>query len=286
MTPPSALALSLVANAALALPAAFGVAVLARRWWRARRAAQSGAASPPAPSPIPTCSLADFDPLFAPHPVFGPTLATEVRFVGRGSMHVLGGTTDVESWILAVLAKRARRLFEFGTCTGKTTYLWAVNSPAEARITTLTLPPDATDTLVRSGDVDAIAVDIAAQESVCTDFLYSGTEAEHKVAQLFGDSLAFDETPHVGACDIVFVDGAHSYTYVASDTQKALRMVRRGGIVLWHDYYGPHGGAPDVYRLLTELAARLPLVHLEGTALVAYRAEPRPDPSPARPCSP
>lgn len=265
---PTTLTASLIANALLVPPATLGAAVLARRWWRARHA--NGARSVP-PSPIRRVPLAEFDPAFAPHPVFGPTLAAEVRFVGRGSMHVLGGTTDLESWILAVLAKGARRLFEFGTCTGKTTYLWAVNSPPDARITTLTLPPDATDALtVGTGD-QAADVDIAAQESVCTEFLYSGTEAEAKVTQLFGDSLAFDETPYVGAYDVVFVDGAHSYSYVRSDTEKALRMVRPGGLVLWHDYYGHPEGAPGVYRTLAELNERLPLVHLEGTALVAYR---------------
>ncbi len=56
-----------------------------------------------------------------------------------------------------------------------------------------------------------------------------------------------------------------------SDSDKAMRMVRPGGVVLWHDYYGNTGGGPDVYRRLTELHERHELVHLDGTALVAYR---------------
>lgn len=269
MTRSSALKTSLVANAALAAPAAFGVAVLARRWWRSHRVVSDEVAGEP-PSPIAKCSLAEFDPIFAPDPVLGPTLATEVRFVARGNMHVLGGTTDFESWILAVLAKRASRMFEFGTCTGKTTYLWAINSAPDAHITTLTLPPDAADAVVHESDDDTGLAGVAQRESVCTEFLYTGTREAAKVAQLYGDSKAFDETPYVGTCELIFVDGAHTYSYVASDSAKALRMVRPGGIVLWHDFYGT-AGAPGVYRALTELAARVPLVHLDGTALVAYR---------------
>lgn len=35
---------------------------------------------------------------------------------------VPGGTSDTEAAILAVMATDAMRMFEFGTCTGKTTY--------------------------------------------------------------------------------------------------------------------------------------------------------------------
>ena len=72
----------------------------------------------------------------------GPTVDAEVRFIGRGSIAVPGGTSDAEAWILSVLAKRARLAFEFGTCTGKTAYLFARNMPPDGRVVTLTLPPD------------------------------------------------------------------------------------------------------------------------------------------------
>jgi hypothetical protein len=58
---------------------------------------------------------------------------------------------------------------------------------------------------------------------------------------------------------------------VASDSRKALRMVRPGGFVFWHDYRGPDR-APGVYRTLNELAKSLPLRHVAGTSLVFYRA--------------
>lgn len=264
----SAITRSLFANALLLPPATLGLAVLTQRRWRARRA---NGTAPGAPTRMRTVPLAEFDPVFTPHPLFGPTLACEVRFVGRGNMRVLGGATDSESWVLAVLAKSARRLFEFGTCTGKTSYLWAVNSPSDARITTLTLPPDGATSIALGSEDEAYAAFAAVRESVCTDFLYSGTEVEAKITQLFGDSKAFDETPYAGSCDVVFVDGSHAYSFVVSDSEKALRMVRPGGVVLWHDYYAQPDRVPDVHRHLAELAERLPLMHLEGTTLVGYR---------------
>lgn len=210
------------------------------------------------------------DPIFRPGP-FGPTLETEVAFVGRGPFDVQGSTTDVESWMLAVLAKRARCLFEFGTCMGRTTYLWARNSPADARVITLTLAPDERSIYRQEVNDDAGDTAAALSESAYTSFLYSGTPEASKVEQLFGDSKALDIAPWSGACDLVFVDGSHAYSYVMSDSEKALALVRPGGLVLWHDYAGP-SHSPGVYRALNELAERVPLVRITGTMFVAYRA--------------
>ena len=209
------------------------------------------------------------DPVFRPG-AFGPTRDTEVAFIGRGPYLVDGGTSDAEAWVLAVLAREARMMFEFGTCTGKTAYLWARNSPSDARVVTLTLAPDDVASYQRESTDDASDVKFAIRESSHTDFLYSGSPVAPKVEQLFGDSKTFDVSPWEGRCDLVFVDGSHAYSYVLSDSEKALRLVAPGGLVLWHDYAGPRH-APGVYRALNELAARLPLVRIEGTTLVAYR---------------
>jgi len=209
------------------------------------------------------------DPIFAPA-AMGPSLETEVAFMGRGPYVVEGGTSDSEAWILAVLAKRANQLFEFGTCTGKTAYLWARNAPPSARIVTITLAPDNVADYKPESSDDAIDNEYAVRESSHTSFMYSGTAVESKVEQLFGDSKALDITPWTGQCDVVFVDGSHAYSYVVSDSEKALELVRPGGLVLWHDYAGPKH-SPGVYRALNELATRLPIVRIQGTALAAYR---------------
>lgn len=217
--------------------------------------------------PIPKVLVEELDRRFRPDEL-GATRAAEVTYLGRGTIRVPGGTSDTEAWILAVLAKGARRLFEFGTCTGKTAYLWARNQPPDGTVTTLTLAPDQHDAYQAATNDDPVAEHYAKQESRFTRFLYSGTDVEGRVRQLYGDSKQFDDTPYAGTCDVVFVDGSHARSYVVSDSAKALRMVRPGGLVLWHDY-SPE--APGVFGALNELARRLPLMHIQGTTLVAFR---------------
>ena len=219
--------------------------------------------------PLPTVTLDQIDPVFTPDR-FGPTLATEVAFIGHGPIVVPGGTSDGEAWILAVLAKNARCLFEFGTCTGRTSYLWARNAPADARVVTLTLAPTQRDAYVAERGDDRRDMRFALDESNFTEFVYSGTPEAARIDQLFGDSKAFDETPYVDWADLVFVDGAHAESYVRSDSAKALRIVKPGGLVLWHDYAGPQH-APGVFNGLNALAKTLPIRHLKGTTFAAYR---------------
>jgi predicted O-methyltransferase YrrM len=220
--------------------------------------------------PIRSVPLAEVDVVFTAGDL-GPTLDTEVRFVGGADlMNILGATSDVEAWILAVLSTRARAMFEFGTATGRTTYLWAVNSPPDATIVTLTLAPaELTRYQEAPGDADSDRR-AALEESRFTRFYYTDTAVAHKVRQYFGDSKAFDETPWAGMIDLVFVDGSHARSYVESDSRKALRLVRPGGLVLWHDYRGARA-VPGVYQALNRLARELPLMHVRGTSLVAYR---------------
>jgi predicted O-methyltransferase YrrM len=221
--------------------------------------------------PIPTAPLSDLDPVFVPTDL-GPTLDTEVAFVGRGPIEVPGGTNDAEAWVLSTLAKKATAIFEFGTCTGKTTYLFARNSPPGATVTTLTLSPETVSQYVRDAGDNRRNTRAALRESKLTHFLYQGTSVERKVRQLFGDSKTFDETPYADTCDLIFVDGSHAYSYVVSDSRKALRMLKPGGVILWHDYAGME--EEGVFRGLNELAEQLPLTHVQGTTFVAYRKPP------------
>jgi predicted O-methyltransferase YrrM len=195
----------------------------------------------------------------------------EVAHVCLGPQSVVGVTSDYEAWILAVLAKRSHLMFEFGTCTGRTAYLWARNSPRDARVHTLTLDPAEVDQY-RPGIADAARDESdALAETLDKRYLYTGTDVESKVVQLYGDSKAFDESSYLGRCDLIFVDGSHARSYVESDSQKALKMIKPGGIILWHDYRSPHRSA-GVFHTLNALGAHVSLLQIEGTSLVAYRA--------------
>lgn len=219
---------------------------------------------------IPECSLPEVDPIFRPGK-FGTTLETEVHFVGRAGIPALGAVRDSEAWILAALAKKSRRILEFGTCTGRTTYLLAKNSPPGAVVTTLTLSPKMQEAFAVEKEDAALSIKQALEESVFTDFYYTGTSVESKVKQLFMDSKQFDESEYVNSCDLIFVDGAHTYSYVLSDSRKALRMIKPGGLILWHDYFLIPGVTKGVYQALTELSSEYPLRSVRETTFAVYR---------------
>lgn len=222
--------------------------------------------------PIRQCAIENFAPCFQTG-IFGPDRKTEIRFIP--CYKVEGGISDLETWVICNLAKNARAIFEFGTCTGKTTYLLAANAPPDATITTLTLDPASCATYrMDSADQDD-AKTSAMNESGFTSFLYSGTPEEKKIVQLFGDSKSFDESSWRDSCDLVFVDGSHARSYVESDSRKALNIIKPNGIILWHDYRGPRH-TQGVFEALNELGKRLKLVHIAGTSFVAYQ-RPQPD---------
>lgn len=222
-------------------------------------------------TPMPSILPRDFDPRFRESEI-GPTLDAEVTLVGCGSGS-FASTSDTEAWVLGTLARGCRQLFEFGTATGRTTYVLARNTGPQGRVATLTLAAEQAQSYQKDSADSGKATFSALRESRYAQFLYSGTAVEPRIEQIYGDSKQFDESRFAAQCDLIFIDGSHAYSYIKSDSEKALRMLRPGGVLLWHDYRGPHvRPARDVFRYLNELCRTLPLKHLRGTSLVAYRA--------------
>jgi hypothetical protein len=70
------------------------------------------------------------------------------------------------------------------------------------------------------------------------------------------------------------VDANHDYEYVFSDTQNALKLVRPGGWIGWHDYH--HSAYwSGVTRCIRELENKYTtLVHLRGTTIALLQKLP------------
>ncbi len=221
-------------------------------------------------SKIPMIKPKDFDTLFVPDAT-GVALQSQIFFIGTGE----GApclTNDTEAWILSVLSKKALNMFEFGTASGRTTYLWAMNSSSDARVTTITLHPDQQDSYRAESSDNTEGGAAALRESIFTRFVYSGTSVESKVTQLYGDSKVFDETPYLKAFDLIFIDGSHSYSYVKSDTEKALKMLAPGGTIVWHDYRNDLEHTKGVVQHLDYLANSMKICRIFGTSLAVYKA--------------
>lgn len=178
-----------------------------------------------------------------------------------------GNVTTGELVAILALAKLAARteVFEIGTFNGRTTLNLAANLGGNIIVNTLDLPPSAR---VRTKlKLDEADVQFAKKERVGEMYIRYGME--QRIRQHFGDSATFDFSPYFGRIDVVFVDGSHSYEYVVNDTLNAIRMVRPGGLIMWHDY----GAWAGVTQALDEMRLTHPSLgqmrHIRGTT-IAY----------------
>lgn len=146
-------------------------------------------------------------------------------------------------------AASAGRIFEFGTYRGQTTCGLAAVC-RDAKIYTLNLPPD---------DDPRYAPFIGM-------YIASSPDRE-RITQIFSDSQTFDTTPYRESMDYIFIDGDHSYEGVKNDTEKALQLLKPGGIIVWHDYAAK---SPGVLEYLSEFSQDRPLFRIRKTCLAVY----------------
>ena len=76
---------------------------------------------------------------------------------------------------------------------------------------------------------------------------YLEKQIGHRVCQIFCDSRQWDTSHYPTAFfDSALVDGGHYPDVVASDTRKALGLLRPGGLIMWHDFCPPVAGRNPV----------------------------------------
>lgn len=163
--------------------------------------------------------------------------------------------------LMAMHEAQAKKVLEIGTFDGNTTLNMATNLPDDGQVVTIDLPVDTPS---------EYALPVAGQELVnVTDrttvgIQLKGQPAERRVKQVFGDSAKIDFGALGGPFDFAFIDGCHDYNYVKSDTDNVLKVMRKGGLVMWHDYalMEPVSRAVDEYRGRVE-----GLCAIEGTRL-------------------
>lgn len=176
-----------------------------------------------------------------------------------------GNVSYGEILALCVVAAhlKAKRVFEIGTYNGWTTLQLALNTPEDANITTLDL---------RKEDMRHVGLQLEKHDMKYIDKAtigdqYKNTRVEQKISQLYGDSATFDFSPFYDSIDLMFIDGSHHYEYVKRDSENALKMIRDGGVIVWHDLLVWQG----VTDYLLELSKKLKVFHIKDTSLVVYR---------------
>ena len=154
---------------------------------------------------------------------------------------------------------RPRRHLEFGTWQGAGTVYCL--EECDAAVWTINLPfgeerPEGGDQYGGDGDSFGLQTSMAQQwaqriglpakstyRTDCFGFIgrfYLEKGLGHRVSQVYCDSTQWDDTAYPdGFFDSILVDGGHSPDVVVSDTQKALRLLRPGGLFMWHDFCPP-----------------------------------------------
>jgi FkbM family methyltransferase len=137
-------------------------------------------------------------------------------------------------------AFRPKRHLEFGTWEGFGTRICAEN--CEARIWTINLPEGERDENGAPAYADATGITDTGDR---IGWLYREAGYAERVVQILADSRVYDWRGfESGFFDTILIDGGHTEGCVASDTEVALNLARRGGLVIWHDFCPD----PDVLR--------------------------------------
>ena len=188
-------------------------------------------------------------------PANGQPLKVELALFPRS--HASVSVLEFTCLVLLMHRANSRNVFEFGTFKGISITQLALNLPAESRIYTLDLPDELLATKITVADPEDAEI---AKES--GKGLLVPAALRQRIQFLKQDSAQFDESIFAGQMDFVFVDGAHNYEYVKNDSEKGWRMLRQGGIIVWHDCRKQD---PGVVRYLLE--SPFHPAHVRGTTL-------------------
>ena len=186
---------------------------------------------------------------------------------------IVGMTSDLEAWIIASLSKISKNIFEFGTCSGKTTYIMGLNSSDDTKITSLTLSPNEIEEVSKKNGDNKVSFRNIINESIYNKFLFSGDEVEKKIKVIFKNSLYFNHREYEDKMDLIFIDGGHTYSVVKNDSEKSFDMLKKNGIILWHDYVPGKQSAKDVVKYIHEISKNKNLYNIKGTSLVYFKNE-------------
>ena len=94
-----------------------------------------------------------------------------------------------------------------------------------------------------------------------------------KIEVIFQDSKKLNIDRFVDSLDLIFIDGGHSYSCVKNDTEKSMRMIRKNGLIFWHDYSIGKRSHKDVYKYLNEIRDKYEIFHIRNTSLCFYKKQ-------------
>ena len=165
---------------------------------------------------------------------------------------------EITSLLEDVKKLNPKRVLEIGTCKGGTLYLW-----------TRVARPDAT---IVSGDLRSDKV-CGGYSRLRTPIYRRFARRQQRLHLVRADSHQIDTLEQVkrlfggSEIDFLFIDGDHSYAGVKRDWEMYSTLVRKGGIIAFHDVASNYGET-QVKRCWDEIKDNFPhreyMVHPEG----------------------
>jgi predicted O-methyltransferase YrrM len=165
--------------------------------------------------------------------------------------------TIVELNALIAIQKfvKAKNVLEIGTYDGGITLNIAANLPENGKVYTIDLPEGFTRFSYKIDEVCNNSVD---PKIVGTQ--YKGSQYENKIVQILQDSARVDYKSLDVKFDLVFIDGCHDYQYAKNDYLNTVNCVKKGGVIIWHDY----GMIEDVSKFVDELSEKKEIHVIKG----------------------
>jgi predicted O-methyltransferase YrrM len=139
---------------------------------------------------------------------------------------------EITSLLEDVKKLNPKRVLEIGTCKGGTLYLWTRAAQPDATIVSVDLRSGKV-----SGSYSRLRTPIYRRFARRQQRLHLVRADSHQmntleqVKRLFGGS----------EIDFLFIDGDHSYEGVKRDWEMYSTLVRKGGIIAFHDVAGNYG---------------------------------------------
>jgi hypothetical protein len=169
--------------------------------------------------------------------------------------------------VVAIAAKEnPREVLEIGTFMGHTTRQLAENLP-NSIIHTVDLPESFSPATDAERSMPKDDLHLVARRTVGREF--RGRPCASRIQQHFGDTANWDFSK-AGKPTFFFIDGAHTYEYCKSDSEKCFALCNGKGVFLWHDCDRLH---PGVIKFVNEWRALgRDLRRISGTPLVYWKS--------------
>lgn len=170
---------------------------------------------------------------------------------------------------IALITKflKPKKVFEFGTYNGMTTLQLALNAPRNCKVYTLDLP-DNISPKIPLGKIDTLVAKHFKDKFDTKTGSYFKNRKDIKVIQILQDSATFDPSLFKNSIDLIFIDAAHDYKNKKKDSDNAFFMLKKVGVIVWHNYADV--GNPDITKYLYQLSAHKKIYHLKNTMFAIY----------------